>query len=676
MTKGISSTNNLLVLIVFILLSCLSNLNSQESSFMTQLKASQNQLSSLKEDFSKNPEFISFRLNPRQDRLAYIGSDSEGHANLFVSEEGSFDHFKQLSFYKDPEIIQFFWSAEGDKLVLVKDNEGTGALRLHLYDVQTSEMQDISADFKNASSQVVKMHASGNLAIVGFNERNSSFHDLYLVNLNTGERELVLENNEYIKFLISEELDVILKMKIAQDGAWECYTSDGQLWLQLDEDEAFHSEFLSFSRAENKVYFLDNRREDTTQLLARDLQSKEENLVAYSPKSDIQDIILDGAKPIAWAEYYLKKKWHAVDKVFQADLEFLEEALQGQFDCLSFGDKVCLLSTNLPDQGQRFYLYYREASRLEAIGLEDKKTNFHSMYPFEYKTEDGLTLTAYYTLPKEYDKGGITDEALPLVVIPHGGPFKVRDYYGFSHLHQWVASQGYIALSMNFRLSSGLGKNLVMSGFKEYGAKAHQDVIDAVEACIAKKIADKDKLAVFGGSYGGYEALASLCFSPGYFKCAVALCAPSNFLTLIGKFPNYWEWTLYPLADRKAFFTKQSFVSSMGGDPDIEEDREFLAKCSPIFYTDKITEPLLLVHGENDHVVPEQEARQIYKELKSKAKPVKYLYFPDEGHRFAKFENRVHYLDFAERFLSEHLGGRYNPASSEVLARSSGVLYE
>ncbi|MCH1430615.1 MAG: S9 family peptidase [Chlamydiales bacterium] len=643
---------------------------------MTQLKLSQSKLSSLKEDFSKNPKFISFRLNSSQDRLAYIGSDSKGHANLFVSEKGNFKDFKQLSFYEDPEVIQFFWSALGDKLIVVKDIEGTGALRLHLYDIHTSEMQDLSKDFKNASSQVVKMHAYKNLALVGFNERNSSFHDLYLMNLDTGERELILENNEYIKFLISEELDVILKMKIVQGGAWECYTSDGQLWLELDEEEAFHSDFLSFSTDENKVYFLDNRQEDTTQLLSKDLLTKKETLVAYSLKSDIQDVILDKSKPVAWADYYLKKKWHAVDKAFQSDLEFLEETLQGQFDCLSFGDKLYLLSTSLPSQGQLFYIYHREQGKLEVIGSDGKKDQFHSMYPFEYKARDGLTLTAYYTLPKEYDRGGITDEALPLVVIPHGGPFKVRDYYSFNHLHQWVASQGYVALSMNFRLSSGLGKKLVMSGFKEYGGKAHQDVIDAVEACIAKKIADRNKLAVFGGSYGGYEALASLCFSPGYFKCAVALCAPSNFLTLIGKFPNYWEWTLSPLADRKAFFTKQSFISSMGGDPDREEDREFLSKCSPLFYTDKITEPLLLVHGENDHIVPEQEARQIYQKLKSKGKRVKYLYFPDEGHRFAKFENRVHYLDFAERFLSENLGGHYSPSKSDVLDNSSAILYE
>lgn len=237
-----------------------------------------------------------------------------------------------------------------------------------------------------------------------------------------------------------------------------------------------------------------------------------------------------------------------------------------------------------------------------------------------------------------------------------------------------LASCGYAVLSVNFRLSSGFGKEFVNAGNGEWGGKAHLDVIDAVEACIAKGIANRKRLAVFGGSYGGYESLASLTFTPDYFTCCVAICGPSNLKTVLDHVPQFWEFTVKPLSDKLMFFTKKAFVMSMGGDPDEEEGVKYLEKCSPLNHLEGIQAPLLLIHGQNDHIVGESESKQIYDSMKKRQKDVTYILFPDEGHRFAKFSNKMMFLDRAELFLSERLGGKYCPVKPGLIIDSSGIV--
>src|SRR5262249_36063142 len=191
---------------------------------------------------------------------------------------------------------------------------------------------------------------------------------------------------------------------------------------------------------------------------------------------------------------------------------------------------------------------------------------------------------------------------------------------------------------------------------------------------IAKGITERGKLAVFGGSYGGYESLASLTFTPEYFTCCIAICAPSNLKTVLDNVPKFWEFTSSPLSDKTMFFTKQAFITSMGGNPDDPKGIQYLQKCSPLNYLEAIKAPLLLVHGKNDHVVAEKESEQIYNSMKISNKKVTYILFPDEGHRFAKFANEMMYLDHAERFLSQHLGGDYRPVSSSILVGSSAQV--
>jgi dipeptidyl aminopeptidase/acylaminoacyl peptidase len=298
------------------------------------------------------------------------------------------------------------------------------------------------------------------------------------------------------------------------------------------------------------------------------------------------------------------------------------------------------------------------------------------MYSLVVEARDGKKLVCYYTIPKEHDRGGYVDEPIPLIVMPHGGPFKVRDKFEFNPYHQWLASCGYAVLSVNFRLSSGFGKAFVNAGNGEWGGKAHLDVIDAVEQCIAKGITKRGQLGIFGGSYGGYESLAALTFTPDYFTCCVSVCGPSNLKTILDHVPPFWEFTSKPLSDKMMFFTKRAFVTSMGGDPDEEEGIKYLEKCSPLNFLERIHAPLLLIHGKNDHIVAERESRQIYESMKRNCKDVTYILFPDEGHRLAKFANKMVYLDRSEWFLSQYLRGKYQPVAGKIAIQSTAQVFD
>ncbi len=521
-------------------------------------------------------------------------------------------------------------------------------------------------------AKVIQISSEVNSAVIGINDRNPYFQDLYLLDLDSGKTTLLFQNDTFAKFILSDNLDLILKMRINDDGSWTIFTNDDQIFMELTSEEAFQTEFLSYNEDKKAVYLLDNRFTNTNQLIMKSLTG-EEKVLGIQPDSDVDDLIFIEGTPKAYASYYTQKKWHVLDPSVKEDIDFLEKAIPN-FDMINGTKDVWILSNSIPDQGGGLWLYERKDRKLTALHSEVKNPGFSKMYSMVIESRDGQKLVCYYTLPKEVDSGGYVEKPIPLVAFPHGGPFKVRDRFEFNPFHQWLSSLGYAVLSVNFRLSSGFGKAFVNAGNGEWGGKAHLDVIDAVESCIAKGITERGKLAVFGGSYGGYESLSCLTFTPDYFNCCIAVCGPSNLKTVLDNVPKFWEFTSKPLSDRTMFFTKKAFITSMGGDPDKPEGIAYLEKCSPLNYLDNIKVPLLLMHGKNDHVVQEKESEQIYRSMRKNNKEVTYILFPDEGHRFAKFPNRMMEFDSIERFLSQHLGGKYTPISQDMREKSSAIV--
>jgi dipeptidyl aminopeptidase/acylaminoacyl peptidase len=283
------------------------------------------------------------------------------------------------------------------------------------------------------------------------------------------------------------------------------------------------------------------------------------------------------------------------------------------------------------------------------------------MYPIEIKTRDGLTEVSYLTLPPGSDKNGdgIPDKPVPMVLFVHGGPWG-RDGYGYNPYHQWLANRGYAVLSVNYRGSTGFGKSYISAGDLQWGAKMHDDLIDAVAWAIKNGITTKDKVAIMGGSYGGYATLAGLTFTPDTFVCGVDIVGPSNLATLLKTIPAYWE----PI--------KLQFYKRMG-DPTTPEGQKLLHDRSPLFKADQIKKPLLIGQGANDPRVNQAESDQIVKAMADKNIPVTYVLFPDEGHGFARPANNIAFNAVAEAFLAKNLGGRAEPIGDAIRQSTAKV---
>jgi dipeptidyl aminopeptidase/acylaminoacyl peptidase len=284
-----------------------------------------------------------------------------------------------------------------------------------------------------------------------------------------------------------------------------------------------------------------------------------------------------------------------------------------------------------------------------------------NMHPVTIDSRDGLGLVSYYTLPpgSHGDGDGVPDQPLAMVLVPHGGPWG-RDRWGYDGWHQWLANRGYVVLTVNFRASTGFGKAFINAGNREWGAKMHDDLIDAVDWAIEQGIADPARVAIMGGSYGGYATLAGLTFTPDKFACGVDLVGPANLVTLLETMPPYWK-------------PQVELFTTRVGDFRTEDGRKFLASRSPLTYADRICRPLLIGQGANDPRVKQAESDQIVQAMQAKGIPVTYVLYPDEGHGFARPENRLSFNAIAEAFLSECLGGRFEPVGDDFQGSSIAV---
>ncbi len=303
-----------------------------------------------------------------------------------------------------------------------------------------------------------------------------------------------------------------------------------------------------------------------------------------------------------------------------------------------------------------YYLYETATKRASFLftnrpALED--ANLVEMHPKTIKTRDGIDMVVYYSLPAGSNATGkaLPDSPLPMVLYPHGGPW-ARDYWGYEPVHQWLANRGYVVMSVNFRASTGFGKAFTNAGDKEWGGKILEDQLDAVEWAVDQGIADPAKIAIMGGSFGGYSTLAGLTFSPDVFACGVDIVGPSNLMTFLESVPEYWKPMLALLTNRV-------------GDHQTDEGRDLLARHSPLSKVDAIRKPLLIGQGANDPRVKQAESDQIVKAMQEKSIPVTYVLYPDEGHGFARPENRLSFFAITEHFLKAHLGAQAEPYGSD-----------
>jgi dipeptidyl aminopeptidase/acylaminoacyl peptidase len=399
-----------------------------------------------------------------------------------------------------------------------------------------------------------------------------------------------------------------------------------------------------------------------------DLETGESTLLAEDPRTDIEKVMIHPTEKTvqAAASTYERVHWQVLDPAIQADMDYLVGLANAELEVVdrTLDDRYWIVAYNVDIGPIRYYRYNREECSAQFLfsNLSDlEKYQLAKMHPVVIKTRDGLNLVSYYTLPSgsDSDNNGKPEHPLPMVLFVHGGPWG-RDYWGFNPFHQWFANRGYAVLSVNFRGSTGFGKSFVNAGNHEWGAKMHEDLLDAVDWAISAGIAAPDKVAIAGGSYGGYATLAGLTFTPEKFACGVDIVGPSNIITLLETIPPYWTPML-------------NMLTSRVGDYRTEEGREFLKSRSPLTYADRICRPLLIAQGANDPRVKQAESDRIVQAMQQKDIPVTYVLYPDEGHGFARPENNLSFSAISEIFLAGILKGRFEPIGDDFVGSSVKV---
>jgi dipeptidyl aminopeptidase/acylaminoacyl peptidase len=609
-----------------------------------------------------NPEKTSPQISPDGKYLAYIAPDSKNILQVWVRTVGQADD-RVLTADKKRGIRSYFWTYDGEQLIYLQDTDGDENFHLYAVNIQTNQVRDLTP-FQGVRAQVVDVDpAAPHEILVALNLKDRRKFDVYRISLKTGAVELDTDNpGNVIAWVADQNFKVRAATAATPDGGYDLlYRADpGQAWKVLrhwgPEDQGNP---VGFSADGRTLYIIGNHDADTIRLLALDPSSGKETLLAEDKEYDLSGVMFHPTRRIVQAVAFTraKREWKVLDEAIQGDFEALAKIRPGsEFGVTSrdLADTTWLVSCVTDDGPVYYYIYDRPKKKAELLFSHQPKLEglpLAKMKPISFTSRDGLTIHGYLTVPV-----GVEPKNLPAVLLVHGGPW-ARDTWGYNATHQWLANRGYVVLSVNFRGSSGYGKKFLNAGNREWAGKMHDDLLDAVAWLVKEGIADPKKIGIMGGSYGGYATLVGLTFTPDTFACGVDIVGPSNLITLLKTIPPYWE----PM---KAIFAKR-----VG---DLEKDEAFLKSRSPLFYADKITKPLLIGQGANDPRVKQAESDQIVEAMRKNGKPVEYIVYTDEGHGFARPENRLHFYAKTEEFLAKYLGGRFE-TGPEVKGHSAVI---
>ena len=595
-----------------------------------------------------NPERTQPRISPDGTRLAYL-SPVDGVLNVWVGSVGG-DDFQPVTEDRERGIRLYFWAEDDRHILYLQDAGGDENWRLYSVDLEDGKTRDLTP-FENVQAQVVdKSKHFPDEILISINKRDARLHDAYRLRLSSGEMELVAENPGNVAGWVADAgFEVRGAVTAKPDGGFdllvrETGSEDWTTAVNWGPEEGLSSGPVGFSGDGRRIYLRDSREANAARLVALDLATGDTDVLVEDTRYDVADVMVhpDTHEAQAAAVERARAEWTVLDDSIRDDFEAIRNLARGDFGVTSRdrADENWIVGFTADDGGASYYVYDREKKSGEHL-LDARpdlaEYTLARMEPVSFTTRDGLKMEGYLMLSP-----GENQENLPMVLDVHGGPW-ARDGWGYDPEAQWFANRGYACLQVNYRGSTGYGKEFLNAGNKEWGAKMHDDLVDAVRWAVEEGVADPERVAIFGGSYGGYAALAGATFTPDLFRCAVDIVGPSNLMTLINSIPPYWE----PL---KAIFTKRV------GDPETEED--FLKSRSPLFSVDRIGIPMLIAQGANDPRVKQAESEQIVAAMKEKGIAHEYMLFEDEGHGFARPENRLKFYAAAEKFLAEHLGGR------------------
>ena len=599
------------------------------------------------EDFFRNPEKTNFSLSPDGKYYAYM-APYKNRMNIFVQEIGK-ESVTQLTSDTLRSLYGFIWG-NNRRILYLKDSGGDENIKLFGVDIDGSNLKGLT-DFDKVRTEIIDdLPDLDDYVIIGLNKRNPEVFDPYRLNINTGELTLLAENPGNI---VGWMTDHDGKLRVAYqivDGVnvallyRETENETFKTILTTDFKENMSPAFFTFDN--KNLYAISNLGRDKNAIVIfNPFSGKEEEVLYENPQYDIDQLNFSRARKVLTAARYTswKRERHFFDKEFEDMINTLKRKLGDvEFGITSTSkaeDKRIVLASDDKSQGT-YYLYDKNTGILDKITdvapwLDENE--MATMVQVKYMSRDSLTICGYLTLPKGYSMDNAKN--IPVVVNPHGGPW-ARDVWGYNPEVQFLANRGYAVLQMNFRGSTGYGKKFWESSFKQWGKAMQDDITDGVNWLIDKGIADKERIAIYGGSYGGYATLAGIAFTPDLYAAAIDYCGVSNLFTDIKAFPSYWKPQL------EMYF-------EMVGDP--SRDSILLREASPVFYADKIKTPLFVAQGANDIRVTINESNQIVEALKKRGITVEYMVKDNEGHGFYNQENQFDFYNAMDKFLNIHL---------------------
>lgn len=608
---------------------------------------------------SPNGEFVSFRKQHR------------GVMNIWVMGiDESFEDAQPVTADSVRSIYYHFWSRDSRYILHVQDKGGDENFNIYAIDPsldpETETGVPEARNLTNLEGVRVRIDAipgnTPNYIIVSINDRDPALSDVYRIDLTTSEKTLLYQNDHHIAgWEIDDDGNLRFAWRQTADGGWELLKRSGDMFEQvyeIDPDDDFN--ILRFHNDGRRLFVATDEGEDVDlkRLILWDPETGHREFIEKDPAGEV-DFARAGFSDMTGellATYYFgdrmrvnfhdeqfKKDYETVRKFLpEGDIQF-EERLRHE-SRRTLDEKLWLVNVSRDVDPGAMYIYNRETGEVELLyrsRSELPTEHLSEMIPIRYTARDGLEIPAYLTVPN-----GVDPKNLPVIVIPHGGPW-ARDFWGYNSYAQFLANRGYAVFQPNFRGSWGYGKKFLLAGNKEWGTGDMQhDITDGVKYLIEEGIADPERIGIYGGSYGGYATLSGLTFTPDLYSAGVSFVGPSNLITFIESLPAHWAPVMKRWKERV-------------GDPDDPEDRERLIRQSPLFFADQIKAPLMVVQGANDPRVKKHESDQIVVTLRDLDHHVEYILAPDEGHGFAQSENRLAFVVALERFFAEYLGGRY-----------------
>ena len=595
-----------------------------------------------------SPKKTNPQISPDGSLISYV-APYQGVLNIWIYDRKTKAE-RVLTRDKNRGITAYGWVPDGKSILYSQDQGGNE--NTHLYQLQLSggTAKDLTP-FKNIQARLHSINKHfPDMILIEMNKEDPSRHDLYRLDLKSGALELVAKNTGKVTgWIVDTQMKVrgmVSTRPDAGDDVWirKDEKSEWQKFFSWSSEDSMTSSVIGFSKSGQELYLIDARGSDTARLVVMDLLKGTLRTLYSDPEYDVGGLSLnsDDYSIETVSIYRMRHDIIPFRENIRVDLEAIQKIEKGDLSVEggSYDNRYWIISFNSDITPSNYYIYDRKTKSAEflfASRPELKKYRLAPIKPVKFLARDGLPLRGYLTVPRKGKK------PFPLLLVVHGGPW-IRDGWGFSPASQWLADRGYICLRVNFRGSTGFGKKFVNAGNKEWGRKMQTDLVDAVNWAVKQGIADPKRVGIIGGSYGGYAVLASAAFFPDVFRCGIDLFGPGDLIALIKAMPPYWDPE------------KESILLRLGNPA---TEAAFLKERSPLYHVDRIRIPMLIAQGANDPRVPKVESDKMVQALRAKGLECQYLVFQDEGHGFAKPENRMKFYQAAEAFLAKNLGGKF-----------------